>query len=73
MEFLLLIKTKMLTNSVSCGTSPIQIHYFDYLKRFIKSLRLNEGYAFSIKYRYKHKSTLVIWLAWLLRRQRHVM
>ena len=32
------------------GSSPIQIHYFNYPKRF--SNQRNEVYEFSIKYRY---------------------
>ena len=33
-------------SSVASGSSPIKIHYFDYLKRFIN--RINEVYDFSI-------------------------
>ena len=35
-------------STVASGSSPIKIHYFDYPKCFIN--RINEVYAFSIKY-----------------------
>ena len=34
-------------STVACGFSPIKIHYFDYLKRFMK--RINESCVLSIK------------------------
>ena len=38
------------SSTVASGPSPINIHYFDYPKRFIN--RINKVYEFSIKYRY---------------------
>ena len=36
-------------SNVSCGSSPIKVHLFDYPKRFIN--RINQVYDFSIEYR----------------------
>ena len=46
-----LARTGVRKNSyVALGFSSIKINYFEYPKRFIN--RINEGYDFSIKYRY---------------------
>ena len=37
-------------STVQCGSGPIKIHYFGYLKRFMN--KINKVYDFSIKYRY---------------------